>query len=108
MSEELELQGENVVRSKRERKYPIENAVRHIEQGRREGNGTKFTTHFDLAPGEGPKVYRTLAYNPDTDERLVEVGTLSEEGKRMLAEDETKAAKGRSSATTILRAEGQA
>ena len=96
------------MRSKRERKYPLENAVRHIEKGRREGDKVKFSTHFELAPGEGPKVYRTLAYNPDTDERLVEVGNLSEEDKRMLAEDEARAVKGRSSATAILRAEGQA
>ncbi len=106
MAELLELEGENVVKSKRERKYPIENAVRHIEKGQRSGDQVKFRTHFDMAPGEGPKVYRTLAYNPDTDERLVEVGNLTEEGKRMLAEDE--AARGRSSATTVLAAGNKA
>ena len=108
MAEELELQGENVVRSKRTPRYPLENSVRHIEKGKKEGDKVKFSTHFEIAPGEGPKVYRTLAYNPDTDERLVEVGTLSEESERMLAAEEARAVKGRSSATTIIRAEGQA
>ena len=66
------------MRSKRTPRYPLENSVRHIEKGRRAGNKVKLSTHFELAPGEGPKVHRTLAYNPDTDERLVEVGNLSE------------------------------
>ena len=106
MAELLELEGENVVRSTRARKYPIENATRHIEKAVQVGEQVKFRTHFDMAPGEGAKVIRTLAYNPDTQERLVEVGYLTEEGKRMLAADE--AATGRSSAITIIRDEGQA
>ena len=106
MAEELDLQGENVVRSQRTRKYPIENAVRHIERGTKDGDKVVFTNRFHMEPGDAPKVIRTLAYNPETDERLVEVGTLSGEAQRVLAQEEDD--ERQSSATTILRAEGQA
>ena len=73
--------------SKRTPRFAIENPVRHIERGRREGDKAKFTNRFHLEPGDPPQVIRTLAYNPETDERLVEVGTLSEEGRRIIAQE---------------------
>ena len=106
MADQLELKGEQVVKADWKNRFSIEDGVRHIEQGRREGDKVVLTTHFHLEPGDRPKIIRTLAYDSETDECLVEVGTLSEEGKRVIAEEEITGR--RSSATTVLRAEGQA
>lgn len=105
MAKELELQGENVRRSTRARKYPIENAVRHIEKGRREGNNLTFTDRLHLEPGSPGKILRTVEVNPVTGERLGEVGTLTEEAKRIIAEDQK--IRGRSLATTLMRTDAE-
>ena len=99
------LEGEDVIVANWGNRFAIEDGIKYVERRKWVGDRIRFTTHFHLEPGDGPKIARTLAYNPVTGERLVEVGTLSEEGKRVIAEEEADGR--RSSATTILRAEGQ-
>lgn len=72
-------------------RFPIENGVKSIQKGERIGDACRFTMRLEKAPGEPPKIARGLAVNPSTCEKLVEKGTLSEEGRQVIREEESRA-----------------
>ena len=58
---------------------PITNSVRSIIQGTRIDGECLISYRMSLGPDEQPKIARTLAFNPNTCEELIEQGTLTSE-----------------------------
>ena len=70
---------------------PIQNRTRFIQQGERIDGVCRYTTRVEGQLGGPAKIGRVLAENPNTCEQLVEEGTLSEEGKRKMEEEDRRA-----------------
>ncbi len=86
-NDEVTLTGENVVQYDWSHRFPIENGSREINHGEKVGDWCRFTTHLERAPGESPKILRTLAADYEECVELVEVGVLSTTGQEVIAEE---------------------
>ena len=75
--DEVRLDGPGVITVDNSNKAPIVNGVRRIIQGTRIDGECVIKYHMSLGPDEEPKVARTLAFNPNTCEELIEQGTLT-------------------------------
>ena len=75
--DEVRLDGPGVVTVDNSNKAPITNGVRSIIQGTRIDGECVIKYRMSLGPDEEPKVARTLAFNPNTCEELIEQGTLT-------------------------------
>ena len=75
--DEVRLDGPGVITVDNSNKAPIVNGVRRIIQGTRIDGECVIKYRMSLGPNEGPKVARTLAFNPNTCEELIEQGTLT-------------------------------
>ena len=85
------LGGDGVITHPPDDDPPIENRRRFIQQGERIDGICQYTVMGERQLGEPGIIGRVLAENPNTCEQLVEEGTLSEEGKRSMAEEDQKA-----------------
>ena len=75
--DEVRLDGPGVVTVDNSNKAPITNGVRSIIQGTRIDGECVIKYRMSLGPDEEPKVARTIAFNPNTCEELIEQGTLA-------------------------------
>ena len=75
--DEVRLDGPGVITVDNSNKAPIVNGVRRIIQGTRIDGECVIKYHMSLGPDEEPKVARTLAFNPNSCEELIEQGTLA-------------------------------
>jgi hypothetical protein len=84
------LPGSDVIYHDWSGRFPIENGVKSIQNGQKVEDGCKFTTRLERMLGEPPKIARTLAHKPSTCERIIEKGTLSEKGRKVIREEENR------------------
>ena len=85
------LAGDGVITHPPDDDPPIENRTRFIQKGERIDGVCRYTVMGERQLGEPGIFGRVLAENPNTCEQLVEEGTLSEEGRRSMAEEDQKA-----------------
>ena len=75
--DEVELDGPGVITIDQSDSVPIKDAVRSIIQGTRIDGECVINYRMSIGADEQPKIARTLAFNPDTCEELIEQGTLA-------------------------------
>ncbi len=80
---EVTLEGDGVVEYDWSHRPPIENGVLRIIQGTQKDDACVFNRALSLSPNEQFKISRTLAFNPDTCQELIEVGTMSSEARSL-------------------------
>jgi hypothetical protein len=85
------LGGDGVITHPPDDDPPIENRRRFIQQGERIDGICQYTVMGERQLGEPGIIGRVLAENPNTCEQLVEEGTLSEEGKGKMEEEDRRA-----------------
>jgi hypothetical protein len=85
------LGGDGVITHPPDDDPPIENRTRFIQQGERIDGICQYTVMGERQLGEPGIIGRVLAENPNTCEQLVEEGTLSEEGKGKMEEEDRRA-----------------
>jgi hypothetical protein len=85
------LGGDGVITHPPDDDPPIQNRTRFIQQGERIDGICQYTVMGERQLGEPGIIGRVLAENPNTCEQLVEEGTLSEEGKGKMEEEDRRA-----------------
>ena len=87
------MEGDDVITHDWRDRFAIEDGEKIILTGQEKGDSCLFTVALENTPDGSPKIARELAVKPSTCELLIEKGTLSAEGKRVI-DDETSRADG--------------